>query len=145
AAGSRATKFLGCSVAELLGLTPSNRATRSNPATVRKTRVALLRGARHLRHLFALVDHLHGGCRTGIAIASADRFRSSAEAIGEEILGAGVEVDRILGAREAVSFVAVDDVGDRAAVLLDGVDDLLRLRLVHARIVRALPDEERLL
>ena len=45
-----------------------------------------------LPDFFALLDDLHGGRRSRIAIAAADRFRASAEATGEEVLGARVEV-----------------------------------------------------
>src|SRR5262249_58843583 len=92
------------------------------------------------RHALPAVDDLHRRGRAGDAFG-AERLGAPAEALREEVFGAGVEVDAVLRPREAVPFIAVDDVGHRAVVLLDGVDDLLRLAHVHARIVLPLPDE----
>ena len=93
---------------------------------------------------FALgCDHLHhrGGARD--LAAGRERLDPAAQAGAQEGLGAGVEVDAVLGPGEAVPLVRVEDVGHAAAVLLDGGHDLLRLGLLHARVVGALADEER--
>ena len=42
-----------------------------------------------------------------------------------------------------MAFVRIHDVGHAAAVLLDGSHDLLGLGLFHARIIRALPNQQR--
>ncbi len=47
------------------------------------------------------------------------------------------------GTAEAVPFVRGADVLDREAAVAQGDDDLLRLGLLHARVVRPLDDEER--
>ena len=72
-----------------------------------------------------------------------ERLAPAAEVLGQERLGAGVEVDPVLGPGEAVALVGVEDVGHAAAVLLDRGDDLLRLGLLDPRVVRALADQER--
>src|SRR6185369_16258920 len=91
--------------------------------------------ARGIVTLLLRLDDLHRRRRSGPFVAG-HRLDAAAEALAEEAFGAGVEVDRVLGAGEAVALVRVDDVRHAAVVLLDRVDDLLRLRVIDARIVR---------
>src|SRR5258706_8665282 len=85
---------------------------------------------------------LHHRGRAG-DLGAVELLESAAELRGQELLGARGEVGAVLGALKAVPLVGVEHVRHRAAVLLDGGDDLLRLGLLDARVVRALADQER--
>src|SRR5581483_6411017 len=71
-----------------------------------------------------LRDDLDAGGRSRDLLAI-ERLEAAAEALREELLGAGVEVNRVLGTRESVPLIRIDDVGHAAVVLLDRADDLL--------------------
>ena len=75
----------------------------------------------------------------------ADRLAPAAQVLGQERLGAGVEVDPVLGPGEAVALVGVEDIAHPAAVLLDRGDDLLGLGLLDPGVVRPLADQQRAL
>src|SRR5512139_1603353 len=101
-------------------------------------------GARiKLRLLLLRLDHLDDGGRARDLATLGERLGPATQATGQEGLGAGVEVDAVGRAGEAVPLVRVEDVGDRQALRLHGRHDLLRLGLLHARVVGALPDEQR--
>src|SRR5581483_1879048 len=65
------------------------------------------------------------------------------EVLGEEALAGQVELLAVLRTHEAVAFVGEEQVLVGKAALLQGRDDLLGLRLLHARVVGALRDEHR--
>lgn len=63
--------------------------------------------------------------------------------LGEELLSGTVEREPVLGLYEAVALVGEQHVGVLEALVLHGGDDLLRLCLLDAGVVGALPDEDR--
>src|ERR1041385_1320193 len=71
------------------------------------------------------------------------RLDAAAEVPSEEYLDAPEVVLIVLGALEAVAFVAIDDVRDRHAALPKRRHDLIGVRLRDAWIVLAVRDEER--
>src|SRR3954467_6912846 len=71
-----------------------------------------------------LADLPHDGRRAGDLVAT-ERLAPPAQAFGEEGLGAGVEVDAVLGTSETVTLVGIEHVGHAAPILLDGGNDLL--------------------
>ena len=66
------------------------------------------------------------------------------EPLIEEVQDRGVAAVLVLLLAEAVALVVEDDVLDRDAVRLHRLDDLVRLDLEDARVVRALEHQERL-
>src|SRR5207302_8946977 len=72
-------------------------------------------------------------------------LRPSAEVFGEERLGRRVELEAVLGPREAVTLVRKEHVLDRLAAVAQRRHDLLALSLLHPRLVSALRDEHRAL
>ena len=65
------------------------------------------------------------------------------QTLGQEGLGDGVERLVVLRAREAVSFVWIKDISDRDVARLHRLDDLFGLGTLHARVVRAMADQQR--
>src|SRR5437016_4128205 len=90
----------------------------------------------------AFFDDPNYGGRTGDFVP-AHRFSPAIQIGSQKALGTRIEISAVFRAREAVALVRINDIGDTAAVLRDGRDDLLGLRLFDARIVRALANEER--
>src|SRR5207247_123438 len=72
-------------------------------------------------------------------------LRPAAQVLLEDLLRRRVELQPVLRPREAVPLVGEHDVFDRLARLLHGSDDLVALRLLHARILRPLADQQRYL
>ncbi len=75
----------------------------------------------------------------------AEGFKAPAEVRGEERLGDGEEGHVVLGAGKAVALVGEDDVGHGQVLLLHDLDDLIALGDLHARVVRAVADQQRTL
>src|SRR5438477_9574131 len=73
------------------------------------------------------------------------RLGRAAEVAGQEGFSCREELQPVLGPGEAVALVRKQQVLDRLARLPQRLDDLLRLGLFHARVVRALRDQERAL
>ena len=63
--------------------------------------------------------------------------------LGEEPLGRFVEAQPVLGLGEPVALVGKEHVLVIDTVLGERSDDLLRLRLIDTRVVRALRDQQR--
>src|SRR5437764_996091 len=70
-------------------------------------------------------------------------LRAAAEMLRQELLRRREELQPILRPREAVALVGEQQVLDLLAGLAHRFDNLLRLRLLDARIIRPLPDQQR--
>src|ERR1017187_3108914 len=70
-------------------------------------------------------------------------LRAAAQIERQELLGGREEAQVVLRTNEPVPLVGEDDVLDGLVVLPHGLNDLVALGLLDARIVRPLPDEQR--
>ena len=75
----------------------------------------------------------------------ADRLVAAAEVFGQKRLGHRIKRKAVLRPREAVPFVVEEHVRYRDILGIHRLDDLIRLQLLHARIVGALGDQQRTL
>ena len=91
-------------------------------------------------HVRGALAHLELGAGEVLA----DRLGAAAQVCGQEGLGDGIEGDAVLRHRKAVSLLGVEHIRDRQGLGAHGGDDLVGLGLLHARIVGALADQQRL-
>src|SRR5262245_59348775 len=95
-------------------------------------------GVSQSRHVLRADAHLEfGPCE----IAS-DRLAAAAKVRCKKHLGYGVERQAVLRHGKAVALLRIEHVGYGEALCAHGLDDLVRLGLLHARVVGALPDQE---
>src|SRR5581483_1928060 len=94
---------------------------------------------RQSRHNLGACPHFEAG---SVEIA-ADRLIPPSQAFREKSLADGIERQPILRPGEAMPLIRVQYVRHRNLFLFHGLDDLVRLGLLDARIVGTLGDEQR--
>src|SRR4028118_1201955 len=73
------------------------------------------------------------------------RFKTTAEMLCQKLLSYGVEMQPILRACEAVSFIRVENVLHGFTGLSHGVYNLLTFRLLHSGVIGTLSNQKRFL
>src|ERR1035438_5463154 len=92
-------------------------------------------GGRQTSSLFHAVQQL--------LLRVARRLIPPSQIFRQKLLRRGIERHFVFGPGEAMPFVGEDEVFDGLVVLAHGRDDLVALRLVDARIVRPLANQQR--
>jgi len=82
--------------------------------------------------------------RTAFKVISI-RLTACSQVIGQELLGESSKRDLVGRACKSMALIGIQDVANRNISGDHGVDNLIRLCLLHTRVVGSLTDEQRLL